>query len=160
MRLLGVRAQYHQGFLAHPFQTNIQRDENPHCHSFTLADETQQQMLGPHIVMPELLGFLQRKLQHFLCPAVKGMSPKGWAPNPAGMMRSTSLRTVSSVSPNLRRTAAATPSPSRIKPRSKCSVPTYSWLRRLASSLANSIDFRALAVNLSNIVYCVHAFRI
>src|SRR6266511_1395916 len=42
------------------------------------------------------------------------------------------------------------PSPSRIRPRRICSVPTKSWRNRPASSLARMLTRRALSVNLSN----------
>src|SRR5437870_8975847 len=46
------------------------------------------------------------------------------------------------------RTAAATPSPSRIRPKRMCSVPTYSWCRRAASSRAICRTLRTRSVKL------------
>src|ERR1044071_8074945 len=46
------------------------------------------------------------------------------------------------------RTAAATPSPSRISPSRMCSVPTYSWCSRAASSRAICMTFRTRSVKL------------
>src|SRR5713226_5495017 len=45
-------------------------------------------------------------------------------------------------------TAAATPSPSRIRPNKMCSVPTYSWCRRAASSRAICRTLRTRSVKL------------
>ena len=45
---------------------------------------------------------------------------------------------------------AATPSPSRMRAKSRCSVPTYIWPRFLASSWARLMTLRALSVNFSN----------
>src|SRR3989441_559463 len=44
--------------------------------------------------------------------------------------------------------AAATPSPSRIRPSRMCSVPTYSWCSRAASSRAICRTFRTRSVKL------------
>src|SRR5215475_8314922 len=85
-----------------------------------------------------------------LACGVKGTSPKVKVFGNPARARSTSALTVSSRSPSRCRTAVAMPSPSRIRPRRMCSVPTKSWRNRPASSLARMMTRRALSVNLSN----------
>ena len=75
-----------------------------------------------------------------------------------GVVRfSTSIRTDSRSTPNDSNTATATPPPSRISPKSKCSVPMKLWFSRLASSLAKGLmTFLALSVNRSNMKFSLN----
>src|SRR5438477_2075289 len=85
-----------------------------------------------------------------LACGVKGTSPNvNVFGNPA-RARSTSALTVSRRRPSRCNTAVAMPSPSRIKPRRTCSVPTKSWRKRPASSRARMMTRRARSVNRSN----------
>ena len=54
------------------FEVRSELDEHLRCHAFTLADEAQQNVLGPDVVVPQLQRFTQRELKNLLGPRGKG----------------------------------------------------------------------------------------
>src|SRR6266545_1530041 len=81
----------------------------------------------------------------FLARGVNRMCPVGalW---PCPMISWTWARTASSEIPSDSSAVTATPSPSRSRPSSRCSVPRSSWLRSRASSWASTTTRRARSV--------------
>ena len=113
-------------------------DEHLCGHALTLADEAEQDVLGPDVVVAELQRLAQREaLQHLLGPGRERDVPAR-ALSPCPMISSTWAWTASSEMPSDSSALAATPSPSWIRPSRMCSVPMQLWLRRRASSWART----------------------
>jgi hypothetical protein len=82
-----------------------------------LADEPEEQVLGADVVVAEAASLVDGELDDALGA---GGEPDR---SPRPMMNSTAVRTLASSTFMFSRTRAATPSPSRTSPRSRCSVP-------------------------------------
>ena len=90
--------------------------------ALALAHEAEQQVLRADVVVAEAAGLVDRQLDDALGAGVRPTSPTtGRSPRP--MMNSTAVRTLASSTFMFSSTRAATPSPSRTSPSSRCSVP-------------------------------------
>lgn len=108
--------------LAHSRQVSAQADEYLHGGALALPNEAEEQVLGADIVMAQLKGFTQGKLEDLLRAGVKGGDPvveelAGW------MVSATFSRTAPRSIPRDASALAATPSPSSMRPTRMCSVP-------------------------------------
>ena len=63
--------------LAHFFQLQVQVHQHLGGHPFLLAQQPEQEVFGPHVVMVEVAGFLDRVLDDLLGPRGLGQLPHG-----------------------------------------------------------------------------------
>ena len=145
-----VAAQQPQRLGARLLQVDAGVGQHLRRDALLLAQQAEQQVLGADVGVVQLAGLGHGRARapswRARCTAGRGRPPRPPSPSsPSPRSSAGSLRGPRSGSCS---TAAATPSPSRMRPSRMCSVPTYSWCRRAASSRAICSTFRTRSVKL------------
>jgi hypothetical protein len=117
-------------FLPHLVEASAEGLEDLRGDRLAFLHEPEEEMLGPDVVVAELPGFLDGKLEDALGLGVKGTSPKVRVLGKPARARSTSALTVSSLKPRRWRNGGGDALAVAIRPRRMCSVPTKSWRNR------------------------------
>ena len=108
--------------VAHALKVDAEAFQDARGDAFALADESEQQVLGTDVGVGESTCLVDRQVRSPSWHAgVSPISPLD-VRSPRPMMNSTAERTLLSSTPRFDSTLAATPSPSRTRPSSKCSV--------------------------------------
>ena len=122
LRRVAVAGEQLDDLLANVVQIASQLHQHLRGDTLALADQPEQDVLGPDVVVPELQRLAQGELEHLLGPR-RERDVTGRQCSPRPITASTWLRTVSSEMSNDVSARAATPSPSLTRPSRRCSVP-------------------------------------
>ncbi len=126
-------AQQVEDFLADVFQLEAEVHQDLGRDPFLLAEEAQQEVLGPDVVVVEVAGLFHRVLDDLLGPRRLRQLAHDDQDVRSGLDDLLDLETdLAEIDVEVLEDVGRDPEPSLTRPRRMCSVPMYSWLNRCA----------------------------